>query len=390
MLCVFQAHDVIPTLFSELSSFEPSLVCCLYRVLPHSVERASGVPTVTPFGPILVWSRSRRTRNRLHHDERLASFTDTHFLFSPVENHPSLRRLARFPLEPLPAPSTRHPRARLRHLRPDSPGRRAPRAPLRPFRPALRVQAGASESRGEQVGRSHITCCPPNLWLLPSFFLCTSSLSPRTCFSLHLCTSITCNPRKPLEYDVYTPARRTSPKAQSRKGRGKATKSTPSGGEIHFRPLDWEVDVVTPALASSSPSSSSKTGSFDAIVACDCIYNEALIAPFVQTCADACRLREKETQRSDNGREQGGDSDGEFYDSNDDDDAEGGGGGRGPCVCLVAQQLRSSDVFEAWLREFHRYFRVWRVPDTMLTEEGLHVGTGFVVHVGILRGQGAR
>ncbi|KAL2754402.1 hypothetical protein ACRALDRAFT_1070203 [Sodiomyces alcalophilus JCM 7366] len=128
------------------------------------------------------------------------------------------------------------------------------------------------------------------------------------------------------------------------------------GGEIHFVPLDWELDQVTPALTCSPD-----TRSFDAVVACDCVYNEALVGPFVQTCADACRLRLGETEE-----DQAGETSAE------------------PCVCIVAQQLRAPEVFEAWLKAFHARFRVWRVPDSMLTE-GLRLGSGFVVHVGALR-----
>lgn len=115
--------------------------------------------------------------------------------------------------------------------------------------------------------------------------------------------------------------------------------------------LDWETDEIS-AVAG-------KGESFDAIIACDCIYNDALIAPLVQTCVDACRLRQ-------------------------DDRAADEGGSADPTVCIIAQQLRSDEVFEGWLREFRRSFRVWRVPDSELIE-GLKENSGFVVHVGVLR-----
>jgi len=89
----------------------------------------------------------------------------------------------------------------------------------------------------------------------------------------------------------------------------------------------------------------------DLVIACDCIYNEALIEPLNSTCAALCKLRAKED---------------------------------GPTLCLIAQQLRSPDVFEAWLRSFHQKFWVWRVPDALLSE-GLREGSGFVVHVGVVR-----
>lgn len=83
------------------------------------------------------------------------------------------------------------------------------------------------------------------------------------------------------------------------------------------------------------------------IIACDCIYNEALIEPLNSTCA---ALSGPQT------------------------------------LVVVAQQLRDSDVFEAWLASFMRFFRVWQVPDGMVGE-GLRGGRGFVVHVGVLRGR---
>jgi len=51
---------------------------------------------------------------------------------------------------------------------------------------------------------------------------------------------------------------------------------------------------------------------------------------------------------------------------------------------VVAQQLRSHAGFEAWLKAFQGGFRVWRVPDEMLVD-GLKEGSGYVVHVGVLR-----
>lgn len=55
-----------------------------------------------------------------------------------------------------------------------------------------------------------------------------------------------------------------------------------------------------------------------------------------------------------------------------------------PTICVITQQLRSPDVFEAWLTDFMAAFSVWSVPDAMLTD-GLKENSGFVVHVGVLR-----
>ena len=125
-------------------------------------------------------------------------------------------------------------------------------------------------------------------------------------------------------------------------------------GNVSFRPLDWELDAPTASLTADPGHRS-----FDAVVACDCVYNEALIGPLVATCADACALRTGD---------------------------EGGhaGEGRGPTVCVVAQQLRDSDVFGAWIEAFHARFRTWRLGADVVGQE-LAEGSGFVVHVGVLR-----
>jgi hypothetical protein len=119
--------------------------------------------------------------------------------------------------------------------------------------------------------------------------------------------------------------------------------------------LDWETDTVTSSLTGSQT-----VRSFDAVVCCDCIYNEALVEPLVQTCADICRLRADDV-------------------TNSSDEVTL------PCICVVAQQLRDSDVFEAWLTRFSHDFDVWRVPDSHLVD-GLQSDTGFAVHIGILKG----
>lgn len=131
-----------------------------------------------------------------------------------------------------------------------------------------------------------------------------------------------------------------------------------SQAPIHFSTLDWETDVPTSALTLSSPGESK---SFDVVVACDCIYNEALIDPFVSTCADVCRLRSAEVE----------------------DDP---GSSLEPCVCIVAQQLRDPDVFEAWLTRFAEPFDTYRVPDELLIEGLQSENSGFVVHLGVLKG----
>lgn len=139
--------------------------------------------------------------------------------------------------------------------------------------------------------------------------------------------------------------RKSSTKPRKGAGRGEVIPTTTN---VVQRSLDWETDEVTSSLTGTEKKS------FDVVIACDCIYNDALIKPLVQTSIDACRLRLA------------------------DEDEEN------PSICLVAQQLRSAEVFEEWLKEFHKTFRVWRIPDEELID-GLKTDSGFVVHIGILR-----
>ncbi|KAI1377532.1 hypothetical protein F4677DRAFT_414696 [Hypoxylon crocopeplum] len=145
------------------------------------------------------------------------------------------------------------------------------------------------------------------------------------------------------------PEKPKQPGANSRKGRGKST-TNQSKADLRFLQLDWELDEVTSSLTGDK-----KAKSFDAVIACDCIYNDTLIQPLVQTCADVCRLRCADEGAADK-----------------------------PAVCLVAQQLRDPEIFEDWIKEFSRSFRVWRIPDNALSKE-LRSHPGFVIHLGILQ-----
>lgn len=136
---------------------------------------------------------------------------------------------------------------------------------------------------------------------------------------------------------------------QKRKTNRKQTTvcSNSNSGFTTLMALDWETNVVS----DFSRSSASKNG-IDLLIACDCIYNESLIQPFVNACAELSRMSSTSANKS--------------------------------TVCIIAQQLRSDTVFGEWLLAFHKLFRVWRVPDDLLTEE-LKEGSGFCVHIGMLR-----
>lgn len=120
--------------------------------------------------------------------------------------------------------------------------------------------------------------------------------------------------------------------------------ATQQRGRLEVAALDWEA-----YSASSLRTAISKDASIDLVIACDCIYNDFLIRPFVETCVDICKLSE---------------------------------GGR--TLLLVAQQLRSDGVLNEWLSASMRYFDIWRVPDNQLSHE-LASGSGFVVHLLLLR-----
>ncbi|KNG85902.1 hypothetical protein ANOM_006087 [Aspergillus nomiae NRRL 13137] len=160
------------------------------------------------------------------------------------------------------------------------------------------------------------------------------------------------------------PKSKASNRKSSKQGSTTTTNKTSqkSTTNITFTTLDWETDDPA-ALKDSIPTSDGGADrGFDVLISCDCIYNEALIAPLVRTCADVCRLRA-------------------VY-------APGGQlreGEKRPTVCVIAQQQRSPEVFEAWLRETMRAFRVWRVSDEVLGRK-LASGSGYLVHVLVLKG----
>ncbi|KAL2857643.1 hypothetical protein BJX68DRAFT_179443 [Aspergillus pseudodeflectus] len=131
---------------------------------------------------------------------------------------------------------------------------------------------------------------------------------------------------------------------------------------ITFTSLDWELDDPArlrqeiPTLEDEDDDETSNTDTgFDLLISCDCIYNEALIAPFVRTCAEISTLRRTISRKI-----------------------------RKPTICIIAQQQRSPDVFEAWLRETMRVFRVWRVGSSVLGGK-LGSGSGYLVHALLLK-----
>ncbi|KAJ5604785.1 hypothetical protein N7510_009939 [Penicillium lagena] len=179
-----------------------------------------------------------------------------------------------------------------------------------------------------------------------------------------------------------------STKTKGRPGQGKKQqqqqqKQQPAAvvtNNITFTTLDWELDqpeLLKSCIESDNAHIHAHAGEeeedkgFDLLLSCDCIYNDALITPFVRTCADLCRLRPGVGEAS---------SPKEPLLSS----STASSSPRNPTICIVAQQQRSPEVFEAWLRETLREFRVWRVSNEVLGE-GLCGGTGFVVHLLLVR-----
>ena len=125
----------------------------------------------------------------------------------------------------------------------------------------------------------------------------------------------------------------------------KAVADVALDSRLEILTLDWETDSainVRNALGGRQ--------SVNMLVACDCIYNDFLIKPFVGTCADLCKKRSPV--------------------------------GKVP-VLLVAQQLRSEEIFEEWLQATMQLFHVWRVPNDSLNKE-LQDGSGYTLHLAIL------
>ena len=149
--------------------------------------------------------------------------------------------------------------------------------------------------------------------------------------------------RRNLETNKAT---RSKPRQSKASSKSAITEPRSNIDNVSLLTLDWE----TSSLASLSTFLPEGTD-VDLVLACDCIYNEALIAPFVRTCVEICQLRAV-TDR--------------------------------PTLCLIVQQLRSDLVFSAFLTAFMAVFQVWRVPEDRDSQMSSS-NAGYVMHLGILR-----
>ncbi|EWC47215.1 hypothetical protein DRE_03334 [Drechslerella stenobrocha 248] len=135
----------------------------------------------------------------------------------------------------------------------------------------------------------------------------------------------------------------------------RATENARRKEKITVLPLDWQLTQAT-----SIPELQDK--GIDLIIAADCIYNESLVQPLVDTMADLSGLGRTGEHRPD----------------------------RPAPFVMVAQELRSPDVLEAFMAAFCSKFTVWRLPDALYEGCGdsgreLMDGGGYVVHLGILK-----
>ena len=126
----------------------------------------------------------------------------------------------------------------------------------------------------------------------------------------------------------------------------KGTRRTPAATpSLRTLPLDWEVDSAT-SILDDVPNADH----VDLVIVCDCVYNDHLVKPLVQTMVELCNV---------------------------------GSSGK-PTTVMIAQQLRSDNVFEHFLEAVLGEFAVWKVPDTRLPSS-LHSGSGYVVHLAQLK-----
>ncbi|KAL3475790.1 hypothetical protein BJX99DRAFT_228926 [Aspergillus californicus] len=172
---------------------------------------------------------------------------------------------------------------------------------------------------------------------------------------------------------------------KSNKDKSNSSSDTTNGHpNITFTSLDWELDhpeTLKQNIPTTNPpidEEEEEDKGFTLLLSCDCIYNEALIAPFVRTCAEISRLRPilpssslslSPTSPFPASRARGTPAP---------ESAK-------PTICIIAQQQRSPDVFEGWLVETMKYFRVWRVNEDLLGGK-LGGGSGYLVHVLVLKG----
>ena len=129
--------------------------------------------------------------------------------------------------------------------------------------------------------------------------------------------------------------------------------------KIEVCELDWELHEARSACqiirGSKNASAAHEEEGLDAVIACDCTFNEALVEPFVRACHSLCGMRSADIAPKTSS----------------------------PTLCIIAQQVRCPEVLELFLATMLRHFEVYRVRDRVLSPE-LSEGSGFTVHLAVL------
>lgn len=136
------------------------------------------------------------------------------------------------------------------------------------------------------------------------------------------------------------------------------TKSRRCQQNIEVYPLDWELDDPVRERPWCGPRGSvagdvPHHGGVDVIVACDCVHNESMLEPFIETCKAICMLRTSDDRQS-------------------------------STKCLIIQQVRSYKVLETWLCMMMRDFKLFRLH-RRLQHSPLSLESGFVVLIAMLK-----
>lgn len=133
-------------------------------------------------------------------------------------------------------------------------------------------------------------------------------------------------------------------KVKGRNIMGPASVPTTSVSSVKTLALNWE-DVDVSALDEVL----FHEQAIDMVIACDCIFNDYLLEPFVDVC-------EKISERNVASKP----------------------------IILIAQQLRSDEVFSTFMGLLNHRFNIWRLSDLCLPST-LQSGSGFAIHIAILR-----
>lgn len=116
--------------------------------------------------------------------------------------------------------------------------------------------------------------------------------------------------------------------------------------------LDWEIHDVPRQLEQYLTTTQGLRQiplekRIDVITACDCVFNEDLVMPFVEACTAVCKANHS-------------------------------------AFCVIGQQVRSPEILALWMSSMVSRFRLFRIRDNYLTRN-MSVSSGFILHMATLR-----